>query len=107
MKCLLCAGTVIEETSLLALRSALEDAGIACEIRHEALGTQQGAVPFSECFQELWIAEDHDYEKALALQQNHEALASGSFTPWQCSGCQEMNDGHFSVCWKCGEESPD
>jgi hypothetical protein len=45
-------------------QSILEAAGIACEVRNEAVSQAMWAMPF---IPELWVVRDEDYEEARRL----------------------------------------
>ena len=45
-------------------QSILEAAGIACEVRHDAVSQSVPGVPFNP---ELWVLRDADYEEARRL----------------------------------------
>ena len=45
-------------------QSILEAAGIACEVRNEAVSQAMWAMPF---IPELWVLHDEDYEAACRL----------------------------------------
>ena len=58
----ICSSTGSAEVGLLA--STLESAGIACELRNEAISQVMPGAAFAE---ELWVLNDEDYREALAL----------------------------------------
>jgi hypothetical protein len=45
-------------------QSILEAAGIACEVRNDAVSQAMWGMPFNP---ELWVLRDEDYEEALRL----------------------------------------
>lgn len=49
------------------LKSQLEAEGIACVTRNENLSVLIGAIPFLDCYPELWVLHDEDYAKAQEL----------------------------------------
>jgi hypothetical protein len=54
-------------------KSLLEAAGIACFIHKENLSMVAGGVPVWECYPELWVCEDADFERARAILQGDPA----------------------------------
>ena len=64
------------EVGLLASR--LESAGIACELRNEALSQVIPGVPFQE---ELWVLNDEDYGEAANLIAAFQEPASSGQSP--------------------------
>lgn len=93
------------DNSMLAghIRALLQQAGIECIMRNQHLWGGIGELPPIECWPEVWITDDSDYELAAALIS--EALNSEQRhdPPWQCP-CGEEIEGQFTACWKCGAE---
>lgn len=65
-----------------------------------AMGARNG---IANIFQELWILNDADYDRARELIAA-EVDNPASEEPWLCAGCGEENEGSFEICWKCQEE---
>jgi len=88
------------------VRSLLQQAGIDCEIRNQNLAGAVGELPPFECWPEVWIYDDGDYDKAMEVIR--QALAGKNVGPsWRCVTCGEVIEGQFSQCWRCGSERPD
>jgi hypothetical protein len=49
------------------VQSLLDAAGIACEVRNEAVSQAEAGLPF---ITELWVLRDEDYEEARSLIQS-------------------------------------
>jgi hypothetical protein len=49
------------------VKSRLDAAGIACEVRNEAVSQAMPGMPFTS---ELWVLRDEDYEDARRLLQS-------------------------------------
>lgn len=86
------------------LKNILEQSGIDCLIKNEQLSGGLGEIPFLDCLPELWVIRDQDFSRAEALLKNTLNLNIEGKN-WQCIGCGESNESHFSACWKCS--SPD
>ena len=56
------------------VRSMLDSAGIACEVRNDAVSRAEVGIPF---ITELWVLRDEDYEEARSLIQS-ETSAPGA-----------------------------
>ena len=89
------------------MKNILESHSIPCVIRNEYLAGGAGELPPTECWLELWVERDIDYERARgiveeALQSQHQGGE-----PWSCPGCGEWLERQFDVCWRCGTERPD
>jgi hypothetical protein len=83
------------------LRNLLEAEGIACLVRNDRLAGIVGEIPFVECWPELWVVENGNYLRAVALVENTlQAVPAGD--PWRCGRCGETIEGQFAVCWNCG-----
>lgn len=88
------------------LRQLLESHHIKCIAKNEFLLGGAGELPPTECWPELWVAEDFQYDEAKALIDEFlagDAIAGG---PWQCPQCGERSEPQFNACWCCGAERP-
>jgi hypothetical protein len=100
------SGTTLHDTA--HLQNLLEQAGIACFIKHRHLGSGIGDLPFLGCSPELWIMKDEQSVRATTVIR--EALQPESGAPaarWRCGDCGEDNEGQFAVCWRCGAAVPE
>jgi hypothetical protein len=84
------------------LKSLLEADGIACATRNEHISMASGSVPFVDCYPELWVLNDEDFEKAQTLVARWQGREMQPFEAWQCPECGEEIEGQFASCWKCG-----
>lgn len=83
------------------VQGVLEDHGIGSLVKNEYLGGGAGELPPTECWPEVWIADDADLPRAKALIE--ELLAPSSPAPaWTCPECGERMEGQFDRCWLCG-----
>jgi len=85
------------------LKNLFEQSGIHCIVRNDQLSGGLGEIPFLECLPELWVLEDSDEPRAIALLQEIEA-PNQSAGAWQCTHCKESNEGQFAACWHCGRQ---
>lgn len=89
------------------LKSRLEDAGIACEVRDEQMSQTIHSAAFPA---ELWIVKEEDYPQAVALWSAWNTSPSAPPEAWTCPACGERLESPFTECWKCGaqrEPSPE
>lgn len=87
------------------LRQLLENHHIRCIAKNEYLLGAAGELPPTECWPELWVAEDFQYEKARELVESFLAeVPDGG--PWECAACGERSEAQFTACWRCGAERP-
>ena len=91
--------TSTDRTVVGLLQSALEGAGIVCELRNDAM---QANFPGAAFYPELWVVDDNDYPKAAELRDALHASTPIGQTPWTCPGCGERLEAQFLSCWKCG-----
>ena len=78
-------------------RNLLETEGIATELRNLALSSAMGELPPVECQAEVWVRNDSDAARALAVLQRPAPEGPN----WDCS-CGESLGFQFTQCWKCG-----
>ena len=95
--------TLADRAEAGLLKELLEREGVACLVRNEQLFAALGEIPFLECFPELWVVDDEVWPRAKLLLDNwfkvDEVTAS-----WSCPACDEVLEGQFGACWKCGKE---
>ena len=88
------------------LRQMLESQHIKCIAKNEFLQGGAGELPPTECWPELWIAEDFQYDKAKELVEGFLASSAEIGAEWRCPECGEHLDGQFTACWHCGADRP-
>ena len=88
------------------LRQLLENNHIRCIAKNEFLLGGAGELPPTECWPELWVAEDFQYDKARELVEGFLAGAENGGSPWHCPACGEHSEAQFTACWHCGAERP-
>lgn len=83
------------------VKGILEQRGIKCWIRNEALSAGIGELPPIETWPQLCVEKD-DYSEAKHIVE--EALAAQDIsTMWKCDSCGEVIEGQFTECWNCGK----
>jgi hypothetical protein len=87
------------------LKNLLEADGIRCHIRNELLSRLAGEIPFTECAPELWLLDERDLDRARRVVADF-GRAAVAAPPWKCPDCDEMLEGQFSACWRCGAPRP-
>lgn len=85
------------------LQDVLNAAGIGCFIKNQGLSGAMGELPINECWPELWLFEEDDFDRALQIVNDTLALSPDTQAAWRCS-CGENIEGQFSACWQCGKE---
>ena len=88
-------------------RNLLEQAGIACVVKHEQLCGGLGEIPFIDCLPELWVIRDEELPRATQLLEAQRADPGFVAPPWNCRACGQPNEGHFALCWSCGASFED
>lgn len=85
------------------LRNILENEGIPCEILRDHLLGTIGGLPPVECWAELWVIEDYQFEKAqYIVEKCMEKPRESTKDVWACKRCGEEIEAQFMECWKCG-----
>lgn len=92
-----------ENTLLIGnVQNILNNAGIHTCLKNEYAGGASGDLSFLNTWQELWIVNDEDYERATDLinQSSHKDT-----NDWLCTKCGENNSSAFDFCWNCESEN--
>ena len=92
------------------LRGLLESAGIRVVVRGDDFVPLQGGGLFHvETRPSVWVLDDEDLPRALAIVNDYRAgTGGGGGTPaggdgdWTCPSCGERLEAQFSDCWQCG-----
>lgn len=84
-------------------QSILESHSIPSVIRNENTSSIVGEIPFVSAYPELWVTNDEDFERAIALLREYRDSAPPEVAgaDWICPQCGEEVPGNFSSCWKC------
>ena len=93
---------------VLQLREYLEANHVRCIVRNEFLGGAAGELPPTECWPELWVIENQQFDKAAALLSAFQQPQDDGEQAkrWTCKQCAEILEAQFSQCWNCGYERP-
>ncbi len=85
------------------LASLLESHGIPSVVKNQDVSSLMGEVPFLSAFPELWVVDEGDYDRAVALVQEYRSELSDDSNPedWLCPACGESVPGSFGSCWNC------
>lgn len=80
-------------------KSLLLSEGIEVQLRNEHLAAGAGDLAPMDCWLELWVVKEKDFERADGLIQ---ALTSEeTLEDWVCPNCREKNYPSFKLCWNC------
>lgn len=85
------------------IKSLLESCEIECILKNQNLSGAMGELPPIECWPEVWVVHDEDYDAALSIVNSATSHADTANESWQCS-CGEHIEGQFDICWSCGRE---
>ncbi len=86
------------------IHSLLEASGIDSYLKNINLTGGIGELPINECWPEVWVINDSDYDAANEIIEATLAQAKIDQN-WDCQ-CGESIEGQFAVCWACGYEKP-
>lgn len=84
------------------LKNVLELEGISSEVRTPFLGAARGDIPATECWSELWVRNDEEAGRALAVIRSTQEPAEQAPPSWKCPKCGEESEAQFGTCWNCG-----
>jgi len=79
----------------------MNQAGIRAHVFNEHASSIVGDVPPDVAQPQVWLADDNDAPRALALLRQMELEATRT-TPLWCRNCGEQSPGNFELCWNCG-----
>ena len=99
-----------DPTEAHLVKGILEQYGISCEIRGEALWIARGQLPLtSETLPTIWIMDESRFEEAKELTErfHNGTLTTNTGTFWKCPECGEEVEGQFTDCWQCGANRPE
>ncbi|MFT6268606.1 MAG: hypothetical protein ACJAVV_001421 [Alphaproteobacteria bacterium] len=99
--------TDYNQVKVREIKAMLDDEDIPCFIKNEFIQGASGEIPHQETLPEIWLIDAQWRGKAQKLVDDLEQdLANASDIDWQCSGCKEVNEGQFMICWQCQHEKP-
>ena len=85
-------------------QAVLESNDIATFMKNQFGTSGAGELPFVEVIPQLWVLNEADAERALALIED--MSSPESTTPWICQSCKEPQEAVFTHCWKCSAQRP-
>lgn len=81
----------------------LSGAGFTVSVQRAFASSIAGEIPPDQSLPELWVEDEEQFEAArLALHE----LQHPRECRWACAGCDEIIDGPFGQCWRCGALAP-
>ena len=86
--------------SAYLLQGLLQRAGIDSFIHNEYAQGGMGEIPFTHTYPEIWLQDENDRARALAIIAEFEAQDS-SASDITCPHCGETNPSTFESCWHC------
>ena len=85
------------------LRQLLAMHGITVHIFNEHMQSVTGEVPADAALPQLWLDNERDRVRALAVLREHETSRQRTGSHY-CRQCHEENPATFELCWQCGAE---
>ena len=86
-------------------QNLLTQANIISTIKNQYSSGGVGELGAFQSWPELWIVNDHDFERASAIIKKLHVPPQGDC--WRCQHCGESNEASFEVCWQCHTEKPE
>lgn len=87
------------------MKNIIEAENIDTFLKNEFTQGAIGEIPAFDTWPEIWVVEDHDAKKALAIVEK--VQQSSRREEWMCNNCAEKNDASFDFCWQCQQENRD
>lgn len=81
----------------------LRDAGIDTTVQRAYAGGIVGHIPPDQALPEIWVEHDEDLTRAREALRRLQNLPERR---WVCRGCDELVEGPFEQCWRCGAIRP-
>ena len=88
-------------------QSILASEGVETLVKNYELSATAGVIAPSDCFPELWIVEDSDFERAVEVLNSYNSSSPVTEASWVCSKCGSSVDGNFGACWNCSTPRPE
>jgi len=86
------------------VQNLVELADIEVMLKNEFAAGAAGDLVPHETWLELWVVNDEDYDKAMAIIAS--SFSHDGDVAWVCSNCNETNDASFEFCWNCQQSAP-
>ena len=83
-------------------KNIIESTGIETFLKNEFAQGAIGEASAFDCWPEIWVLNDNDYDKAKSAIEASQK--SANMVDWICNKCLEKNDASFEICWQCSEE---
>ncbi|MCW8876157.1 MAG: DUF2007 domain-containing protein [Kangiellaceae bacterium] len=83
------------------IKNLLNAAKIDVIIKNSAIQGAVGEVPPMAAWPEVWVLDPASVEQAKKIIADIEE--DSEVQSWQCSSCDETNEGNFNLCWNCSE----
>ena len=75
--------------------------GIKARLFNENAQGGVGEIPFTHAYPEVWVINDHDFERGQAVANRYEKAPVDTGVVF-CKDCGEENPSNFQLCWNCG-----
>ncbi|MEJ6123200.1 DUF2007 domain-containing protein [Vibrio sp. 2-Bac 85] len=81
------------------VKNLIEAQSIQVFIKNEFAQGALGETAAFDCWPEVWVFDDADFEQAEAIANEAQSEKSGA--DWVCKNCNETNASSFDICWRC------
>ncbi|MGF1697278.1 DUF2007 domain-containing protein [Vibrio lamellibrachiae] len=88
---------------IINAKNILDALDIETFVKNEFSTGAVGEISAFDCWPELWVVDDSDYDDAIHAIKSINAPINRS--TWVCSNCSETNEPSFELCWNCQHES--
>ena len=81
------------------IKNLIEGNDISTFIKNEFSQGAVGEVSAIDTWPEVWVKNDSDFDRAIAIVESSKNSISGE--DWVCQNCSEENAPSFEICWNC------
>ena len=60
-------------------------------------------LPFTHTWPEVWIENDSDEQRALAIIASRQQITD-SLAERECPSCGQLSPANFEICWRCSAD---
>ena len=85
------------------VKNLVEAQGIEVFLKNEFAQGAVGEVSVFDAWPELWVINDSDYDRALAVV--NATQQANMAADWVCDNCGEVNAASFDICWQCQHDN--
>ncbi len=90
-------------TDAYLVSNLIRENGIDNHVFNEYANGAVGELPFAHTWPEVWIENDSDEQRALAIIASRQQLTD-SLVERECPSCGQLSPANFEICWDCSAD---